>query len=197
MDDFLSPVSSDAECLLIPGWHGSGAGHWQAAWAKQQKFTLVDQADWEWPRRGDWTTRLEDVVSSTSGSIILIAHSLGCHLLAHWATLSQQLSRVKAALLVAPPDLGRAELPPQLSPWRSGQAAAANRLPFPSLVLASSDDPYSSVAQARQSAASWGAEFRDLGPLGHINSESGLGEWRQGLLILQDFLSRRSPSTES
>ena len=120
---------------------------------------------------------------------VLVAHSLGCHLVAAWAAHSQHVQRVKAAWLVAPPDLddpARLEqLPPQLHGWR---AVLRQRLPFAAKVLASSNDPYSTVARAQALALDWGAQFECLGDTGHVNEASGLGDWPQGWARLQDWL---------
>src|SRR5450830_1556311 len=71
--------------LILPGWQGSGLAHWQSLWQARQGYQRVDQHDWLRPLRGDWIARLEDVVLSTSEPAVLVAHSLGCVLVAAWA----------------------------------------------------------------------------------------------------------------
>ena len=90
--------------LLLPGWQNSGPDHWQSLWEAQHGYLRVEQHDWMRPRRGDWIARLEDVVlAQPEGThITLVAHSLGCHLVAAWAAHSRNTHRVQAALLVAP-----------------------------------------------------------------------------------------------
>ncbi len=95
--------------FTLPGWQGSGAQHWQIRWSALFGDELVEQHDWMHPLRGDWITRLEDVVQNQLKKqpdvpIAFVAHSLGCHLVASWAALSPNVSKVAGALLVAPPD---------------------------------------------------------------------------------------------
>ncbi len=54
-------------------------------------------------------------------------------------------------------------------------------LPFPSIVVASTDDPCVSLDRAELFARSWGSRLVNLGKAGHINSASRLGSWPEGL----------------
>ena len=83
--------------LLLPGWLNSDTDHWQSRWERQFGYQRVDQADWQWPRRGDWMARLDEVLLSDERPTILVAHSLGCQLVASWAEHSQHTGRVVAA----------------------------------------------------------------------------------------------------
>ena len=175
--------------LLLPGWQDSGPGHWQTLWEQGHGFERVQQADWWWPRRGDWMMRLEEALLADERPALLVAHSLGCHLVAAWAAHSRHRARVAGALLVAPPDLARADTPPQVSGWAVPLSEQA--LPFPSTAVLSSDDPFCSAARGLQLAAGWGSELVTLGPAGHVNANSGLGDWPEGLALLQ-ALARRA-----
>ncbi len=131
--------------------------------------------------------------SSPHRPTLLVAHSLGCHLVAAWAAHSRHAGRVAGALLVAPPDTGRDDLPPQLHGWRSAVTA---RLPFPATVIASTDDPYASLARTGWLAQAWGAALVVTGACGHLNADAGLGDWPAGLACLQalaDSVSNRFP----
>ncbi|MBC7597836.1 MAG: serine hydrolase family protein [Polaromonas sp.] len=169
---------TDALTLTLPGWQGSGPGHWQSLWEAAHGYQRVEQHDWLRPLRGDWSARLEEVLLDTAaggrGPAVLVAHSLGCMLVAAWAAHSRNTQRVKAALLVAPPDVERADLREVLPGWST---MPLQTLPFPALVLASSNDPFCDLAGAKTFAAAWGADFMDVGPCGHINADSGLGDW--------------------
>lgn len=169
--------------LLLPGWLGSGAGHWQRRWQSLHGDELVEQDDWLTPRRGDWIARLEDVILAQPGPVALAAHSLGCHLAAAWAMSSRHGERVAYALLVAPPDLTRSDLPPALLPWQ--RPLPERKLPFDATVVASANDPYCTPDAAQDLAARWGASMLHLGAFGHINADSGLGDWPQGRALLQ------------
>ena len=166
--------------LMLPGWLGSGEGHWQTRWVALQGFEVVEQDDWVWPRRGDWMARLDDVLLSGPDQrpALLVAHSLGCHLVASWAAHSRHTARVQGALLVAPPDTERADMPPQLHNWRP---IRRQPLPFAAVAVVSSNDPYCDPARALGLCADWGVIRIDAGPRGHLNAESGLGDWPEGL----------------
>ena len=84
--------------LLLPGWQGSGAEHWQSRWERSYGYQRVEQHDWQRPLRGDWLARLEEVLLSCDEPALLVAHSLGCIQLAAWAAHSGNTQRVKAAL---------------------------------------------------------------------------------------------------
>ena len=177
--------------LLLPGWQNSGAGHWQTLWAQRPGFERVQQDDWWWPRRGDWMIRLEEALLADTRPTVLVAHSLGCHLVAAWAAHSQHRARVAAALLVAPPDLARTDLPPQVQAWSPGPVGALpGLLPFASTAVLSDNDPFCALARGQAMVAGWGSAALSLGAAGHINAASGLGDWPAGLALLADLLQR-------
>lgn len=163
--------------LLLPGWQNSGPQHWQSRWEALYGDMRVEQHDWMHPLRGDWISRLEDVLLAKSSPSILVAHSLGCMLTAAWASISRNTHLVQGALLVAPGDPEREELRPVLKSW---SPVVMQKLPFKSVLLGSHTDPYCSFARAQAFAAAWGAELVDYGERGHINAESGLGDWPEG-----------------
>ncbi len=167
--------------LTLPGWQNSGPSHWQSRWALAHAHTLVEQSDWLWPRRGDWVARLEEVLLASDGPSVLVAHSLGCHLVAAWAAHSRHTARVVGALLVAPPDLEREDMPPQVRTWRP---VLRQPLPFASVLAYSDDDPYASTGRSLLLAAQWGARAHGVGACGHVNGDSGLGDWPEGLALL-------------
>ncbi len=171
--------------LILPGWQDSGPQHWQSLWQLQFGFQRVEQHDWMRPLRGDWIARLEDVLLSLDAPAVLVAHSLGCQLVAAWAAHSQNTRRVKAALLVAPGDAEREELRPVLGSW---SPLLLQTLPFPSMLVASSDDPYCTLTRATQFASAWGSRLVNIGALGHINADSSLGDWPAGQALLQELI---------
>jgi len=168
--------------LLLPGWYNSEPAHWQSHWEARYGDLRVEQHDWEHPLRGDWQARLEEVVLEQPGPVVLVAHSLGCQLVAAWAAHSHHTDRVRAAMLVAPGDPEQENLRASLYSWAPVIGA---RLPFPSVLLGSQNDPYCRLERARTFAAWWGSEFLDYGCCGHINAESGLGDWPHGRALLQ------------
>lgn len=172
--------------LLLPGWENSGPQHWQSLWEQQHGYVRVEQHDWMRPLRGDWVTRLEEVLLTRDESAVLVAHSLGCLLAAAWASVSRNTHRVKAALLVAPGDAEREDLRGPLFSW---SPIALQRLPFPSVLVASRNDPYCALERSRLFAHAWGSQFIDLGDCGHINADSGLASWPEGRVLLQDLMT--------
>ena len=171
--------------LLLPGWQNSGPEHWQSRWERLHGDQRVEQHDWDWPRRGDWMARLDEVLLQDDAPAVLVAQSLGCQLVASWAAHSQHTGRVKGALLVAPPDTEREDMPPQLHNWRPIRRP---RLPFPSITVISSDDPFGAAERSTQMAADWGSSVIIAGPRGHLNADSGLGDWPEGRALLASLV---------
>ena len=162
------------QVLILPGWRSSGPNHWQTIWEKAHGYTRVEQHSWVHPKRGDWIARLEDVLLSCDEPAVLVAHSLGCIHVAAWASHSKNTARVKAALLVAPPDLERDDVRDMLPSW---PPMPLQKLPFETVLFSSDNDPYCSVARAQQFAGAWGSEIIEIKNRGHLNDESGLGDW--------------------
>ena len=173
--------------LLLPGWQDCAPHHWQSRWEQAGGFERLQQDDWWWPRRGDWMMRLEEALLADARPTVLVAHSLGCHLVAAWASHSQHRQHVAAALLVAPPDLLQDGTPPQLHNW----LPISNRLlPFASTAVLSADDPFCSLARGQQIAQAWGSQVVTLSAAGHSFGDSGLGNWSAGLALLQALVRR-------
>lgn len=167
--------------LILPGWQSSGPSHWQSRWEALYGDVRVEQHDWMRPLRGDWIARLEDVLLSQTCPSVLVCHSLGCLLTAAWASHSRNTHLVTGALLVAPGDPEQPELQAALKSW---SPVPLHKLPFPSILLGSRNDPYCSFARSKGFAEAWGSEYIDYGARGHINAESGLGDWPEGRTLL-------------
>jgi predicted alpha/beta hydrolase family esterase len=174
--------------VIVPGWGGSGPLHWQTQWQRElPQARRIDVADWHAPGRGDWLRALDDAIGAAEAPPILVAHSLGCMAVAHWAASATRA--VHAALLVAPADVDRAGCP---EPLRAFAPVPRGRLPFPSHVVASDDDRYATLDRARRMADDWGAELTVLHGAGHINVESGFGPWRDGRRLLDAIAGARA-----
>ncbi len=168
---------SPSNVLTLPGWQGSGPDHWQSRWERTHGYQRVEQHDWQRPLRGDWMARLEDVLLSCSEPAVLVAHSLGCLTVAAWASHSKNLARVKAALLVAPPDITRDDIGQMLPSWTP---LPLQKLPFKTVLFMSGNDPFCSTAKAREFASAWGSTLTEAGDAGHLNAESALADWPAG-----------------
>ena len=173
--------------LLLQGWLGSGPGHWQRHWmALRPHWQVVDFGSWEQPDPAGWRQALAAAIAACQGPPLLIAHSLGC-LAAAALIASPEAPAIAGALLVAPPDPGRSDTP---APLRAFAPVARTRFAVPGRVLLSSDDPYASEAFGLELAAAWGLAPLRLGALGHVNADSGLGAWPEGLALAEALLTQ-------
>ena len=182
-------LSVSPTILTVPGLGSSGPAHWQSLWEKSRPDTFrVELGMWDRPHRNSWVTKLDQAISSARAPVILVAHSLGCIAVAWWATMSPQPYGwpVAGALLVAPADVDRAHVADELAPFAP---APKQPLPFPSIVVASGDDPWIDLDRAHSLAVDWGSHFVDVGPHGHINAASGLGRWPEGQELLDRVLT--------
>ncbi|HRD77425.1 MAG TPA: alpha/beta hydrolase [Hyphomicrobiaceae bacterium] len=179
--------TADVDILIIPGWTNSGPDHWQSRWQRNLKTARrVEQADWDTPKVGDWVERIAAAVANASRPAVLVAHSCGVTAVAHAASALPR-EKIAGAFLVAPTD---PEAAPDIWPHASGgfSPLPLARLPLPSRVIASSNDPYCSVERAQVIAAAWGADISIIANAGHINTDSGHGPWPEGLLSFGLFL---------
>ena len=172
--------------IIVPGWRDSGPGHWQTLWAERlPQARRVVQDDWHTPTRSAWVARLEETVLEQPGPVVIVAHSLGCITTAHMNP--EAAARVRGALLVAPADPERRAV---LSDFAPVPYAA---LPYRSILVASSNDPYCPIRLAGAYARAWGSEFVRLQNAGHINVDSGHGEWPLGRALLQSLTAVELP----
>lgn len=170
--------------LIVPGWNGSPAQHWQSHWQRSlPNSSRVEQDNWHLPQKSDWVQRLQESIASLPGQVVLIAHSLGCVTVAHWAAQADaaSLAKVSAALLVAPADVEREGCPQPLCNFAPVPTQA---LPFPSMLIGSSNDHAASAQRALEFAHNWGSSTRILPNAGHINIDSGHQRWEQGFAWL-------------
>lgn len=179
----MSSLSDHPLVLTVPGLGNSGPDHWQTRWESLHRGCLrVNLGQWDRPHRNSWVNQLNLALRSVEGPVLLAAHSLGCHAVAAWALMEPDAAALVAgALLVAPPEVDFFPLDPRLTSFSPTPSGA---LPFPTLLLASSNDPYCGQPAARVLARMWGAQFVDAGAQGHINAESGLGDWDAGWDLL-------------
>jgi uncharacterized protein len=170
--------------LIVPGFNGSEAGHWQAHWLEDNDDAmLVEQECWSHPVLWVWLHRLEAELMANPGCV-LVGHSLGTVLIAHLAE-SPAAAHVDGALLVAPADVEAAQ---ERHPGRiEFGRMPRKRLPFPSLVIASRSDPYMPWLKSREYAGIWGAGLHDAGDAGHINVASGHGRWSEAYGMARSF----------
>lgn len=168
------------QVILVPGLHDSGAGHWQTRWqAAHPEFYRVQQDDWSNPDLPAWAARVDQVRALDPRPALLVAHSFGC--LASLYSIAADPRGVAGAFLAAPAD-----------PEKFGVAAMLPLHPIdcPTLLISSRDDPWMRPEHAALWARRWGSVQIDVGALGHINAESGLGDWQFGQEALQLLYER-------
>jgi uncharacterized protein len=179
---------ADIDILIIPGWTNSGPDHWQTRWeAKLKTARRVEQADWHTPMLGDWVGRIIEEVAKAARPAVLVAHSCGVQAAVH-AAHKLPAGMVAGAFLVSAPDPDATDI----WPMKQGGFAPVPLvpLPFPSILVASSNDPYCSLGRARGFAASWSSTLIEAGEAGHLNTSSGHGPWPEGLMQFGWFLKK-------
>ncbi len=175
-DSVRHPVE-DTTVVLVPGLGDSGPEHWQTLWGRDHPaYRRVRQRDWFQPRVDEWVEALDREIRRAPSPTILVGHSLGCIAVAEWA--ARRWADVRGALLVAPADVDRRPF---------FDAVPLRPLPFPSVLVASDNDPHLELERARLFARHWGSRFVDIGRAGHINVESGFGPWPEGEALLAEL----------
>lgn len=168
--------------LILPGLFNSGETHWQSHWEQQfPDMRRVEQQDWETPFAADWVARLNQDIEAADGEVVLVGHSLAVTLITRWAQQYPESGKVRGALLVAPSDTEASSYPSGTSGFTP---MSIERLPFPSIVVASTDDPYVTPERAEFFSQAWGSELFWLENAGHINGQTGYGPWPEGLQLL-------------
>ena len=170
--------------LTVPGLGGSGPSHWQTLWESARPDTVrVELGMWNTPHRNAWVSKLDQAIRQAKAPVVLAAHSLGCLAVAWWAEMTRQPYGwpVAGALLVAPADVYRPDARAELATFGP---TPTGPLPFPSIVVASRDDPWIAIERAHSLAVGWGSHFVDAGEQGHLNAASGIGWWKEGQELL-------------
>lgn len=178
---------------MVPGLNNSGPQHWQTLWQTQlPECFRVEQRDFVNAVRSEWVTNIEAAVSTHGDDSILVGHSCGSIAIAHWAAQTQL--KIAGAVLVAPSDVEREGFPVQAVGF---SPVPLRRLAFPTLMIASGDDPYLHLKRAESFAAAWGSKLVNIGAAGHINADSGYGPWPEGLRLLREFVATLRASIRS
>jgi uncharacterized protein len=169
--------------LIQAGWHDSGPQHWQTLWANAlgSHARRIAHDNWHVPERSRWIEEASEALAAEPEPVLFLAHSLGCPLTAYLARIPGAAKKIAAAFLVAPADIERKGASVELQNFAP---IPRERMPFPAMVVASSDDPYCRLERAREFADAWGAEFVNIGDAGHIAGPPGFGPWPEGLELL-------------
>jgi hypothetical protein len=177
-------TAGEPTVLIVPGLRDAVASHWQTLLAARLRaqgrqvceVAPMGRADLDCDAR---VAAIGAAAAAIAGPIVIVAHSGGCVMLAHW--VRQTACAVRGALLAVPPDFER--------PMPAGYPTVAEldeagwlplprqRLPFRSIVAASRNDPLADFDRVAGMAQAWGAALVDLGEVGHLNPASGYGDW--------------------
>lgn len=177
------------DVLTLAGIWNSGPTHWQSLWEKKHpEWKRVQHRDWNNPACAEWVAELDAAIAGCEGKPLLVAHSLSCSMLAQWVKSGSQL-KIAGAFMVAPADPEGPAFPIEAKGFGP---MPLEKLPFPSMVVASANDEYVSLERARQFAQAWGSTFVEIGPAGHVNGGSGFGAWPEGEKMLDEFCERLS-----
>ncbi len=178
---------SETDILILPGLGNAEPGHWQRRWESRiATARLVEQDNWDRPQLGAWTSTIERAIMMATRPVVLVAHSLGVSAAVHTAQRLKD-AKVRGAFLVAPPDHEGDQVPSEAAGFGH---VPRDPLPFPSMLVASTNDPLCSVERAVDLAAAWGSDLHFAGAAGHINVASGHGPWPEGLVMFTRLMQR-------
>lgn len=179
----------DYEVIILAGLWNSSPQHWQTLWERKHPgWKRAPHRDWNHPECNEWVAEVDAAIARSDGPPVLVAHSLGCVAAAKWAASGSPLSAA-GAFLVAPSDVDA----PSFAKEAAGFAPMPmEKLPFPSIVMASSNDEYAALERSRAIAAAWGSKLVEIGAAGHVNGASGYGEWPEGERMLLEFCAQVS-----
>lgn len=184
-EDVLAPLAVETafDVLMVPGYTGSGPQHWQSLWEDAiPESRRVTQRDWNRPDVIEWPDAIDTAVRIARHPVVLVAHSCGVTAVALWAQAYSVA--IAGAFLVAPADPAS---PAADENVRAFGPVPLRPFPFRSVVVGSENDPYCSMARARQYAGAWGSMFVNAGAAGHINTASGHGPWPEGRTLFDAF----------
>jgi hypothetical protein len=190
----VDKLQTAATVLIVPGLRDHVAEHWQTLLeARLSNVRSVPPLETDKLDCAARVRAIQHELAQIDGPVILVAHSAGVLMVAHWVALhgaARHAAPIKGALLAAPPDLN--------ATWPSGYPSPetlrthgwdplpAGALPFRSIVAASSNDHLASLEAVTCMARNWGSEVVNLGEVGHLNPASGFGHWPQAeALILE------------
>lgn len=173
------------DIIILPGIGGSGQSHWQTRWENtNSRMRRFQPSDWDLPDLTDWISALDRAISAATSPPLLVAHSLACLLVAHWQCVSS--CSIAGAFLVAVPDPESDVFPIEANSFTN---PPTQKFRFPSLIVASTNDPYGTVNYSRRRAGQWGSGVVEIGSFGHINGQSGLEDWPYGMSLLTSFIA--------
>jgi len=161
--------------LLLHGWGGSDFPHWQSWLASEiaknyGTVSFLEFSNFDFPDLNIWKKELQEELKSFQPDIVI------CHSLANtlWFHLQSEIKKVKKLYLIAPPSLHcNVEEIKEFFPLPMPTNTSAEE----TLLISSTNDPYMTLEEAKELQKSLNIEMKVLENAGHINAESGYGEW--------------------
>lgn len=163
--------------LLIHGWGGSNFPHWQSWLAGELArnygtVSFLKLSNFDTPELGMWKEELKEHLSEFKPDIV-ICHSLANTLWFHLCN-DNSIGEVQKLYLVAPPSINcKVEELKEFFPVNVPINPHAKEV----LLITSTNDPYMSEDEANALQESLGVPMKVLKDAGHINTDSGYGEW--------------------
>jgi len=186
-------ASTPPTILVVPGLRDHVPDHWQtlleASLGNARCVPRMERDAIEKLSCTAWVEMLDLSLARIDGPVVLVAHSAGCMIVVHWALTHGR--PIQGALLATPPDF-ESPLPdgyPTMEMLRANgwTPTPRVRLPFKSIVAASTDDPLGNLDRVADLAKAWGSALVNLGPVGHLNPASGFGEWPRAQEFLREL----------
>jgi predicted alpha/beta hydrolase family esterase len=187
-------MNTDATVLIVPGLRDHVPDHWQTLLAaKLPRVHTVPPLEQDKLSCAARVDALDQALRAIDGPVILVAHSAGVMMVAHWAQIFLSRRPIQGAVLATPADVE--------NPFPAGYPTTdtlrehgwlpipRSPLPFPSLLAASRNDPLCAFERAQGMAQAWGSQLVDLGEVGHLNPAAGFGEWPQALELIERLIA--------
>ena len=172
--------------LLLHGWGGSDFPHWQSWLAGELvknygKVSFLKFSNFDFPNKDDWKNELIKELDDFKPDIV-ICHSLANTLWFHLCN-EENFIDVKKLFLVAPPSLS-SEIDEIDSFFPVGIPKSLNAKE--AMLVCSTNDPYMSLDEAKSLQKELNIEMHLVKNAGHLNADSGFGEWAWMLNKLQN-----------
>ena len=163
--------------LILHGWGGSDYPHWQSWLAGELakdygtvSFPLLDNP--HFPTKNRWMRQVKEVLETFKPDTVV------CHSMANtlWFHLCEEgeIASVERLLMVAPP---RLDLELDTIKTFFPVMPTKNLYAREAMLVTSTDDPYLTPKEANGLQNSLNIPMKVLEDAGHINADSGYGEW--------------------
>jgi len=177
---YLPRAVENFPVVIVPGLRNSDEHHWQSLWeARLPQSKRIHVDNWNTPNLAAWREGIKAELDKLDRPAVLIAHSFGT--LASASIAAEFPEKIAALFLVAPADPNKFGIAGELP---------QDFLPVATKIIASSDDPWMTETKAAYWALVWGADYLRIKNVGHINSQSNLGLWQDGVKQLHQLVRK-------